>query len=129
MTVHSPAEAFRHALEAPRERVHNQAMNVGTESENYMIRTMAEIVNETVPNTKVTFGEGAGADSRNYNVSFAKIRELLPDFKPEWTVPAGAEQVYKGCVAAGLVHNEVGVVVAPHRQLNHAQPAAHGHQR
>lgn len=100
--IRDMSQAFRHVLESPRERVHNQAMNVGTETENYMIRSMAEIVNETVPNTKVTFGEGAGADSRNYNVSFAKIRELLPDFKPEWTVPLGAEQVYKGCIEAGL---------------------------
>lgn len=100
--IEDMSQAFRHALEAPRERVHNQAMNVGTESENYMIRSMAEIVNETVPNTKVTFGEGAGADSRNYNVSFAKIRELLPAFQPNWTVPKGAEQVYKGCLDAGL---------------------------
>lgn len=95
-------QAFRCALEAPREAVHNQAMNVGTESENYMVRDMAEFVQKVVPNSTVSFGEGAGADTRNYNVSFAKIRKVLPAFEPQWTVPKGAEQVYKACADAGL---------------------------
>lgn len=100
--IEDMCQAFGLALAAPREVIHNQAMNVGTETENYMIRDMAEFVAQTVPNSTVTFGEGAGADSRNYNVSFAKIRSLLPDFQPQWTVPKGAEQVYRACVDASL---------------------------
>ena len=98
-------QAFLCALESPREAVHNQAMNVGTESENYMVRDMAEFVQQVVPNSTVSFGEGAGADTRNYNVSFNKIREVLPAFQPQWTVPKGAEQVYRGCLDAGLDHD------------------------
>lgn len=95
-------QAFLCALESPREAVHNEAMNVGTESENYMVRDMAEFVQQVVPGSEVSFGEGAGADTRNYNVSFDKIRKHLPAFVPTWTVPKGAEQVYRGCLDAGL---------------------------
>lgn len=113
-------QAFRCALEAPRERVHNQAMNVGTESENYMVRDMAEFVQQVVPNSSVSFGEGAGADTRNYNVSFAKIREILPEFQPQWTVPKGAEQVYRGCVDAGMDNEAfMGRLYTRLKQLQH----------
>ena len=82
-------------LAAPRERVHAQAMNVGDENENYQIRTVAKIVAETIEGTEVTFAEGAAADSRTYNVSFAKIRELLPNFRTQWTVKKGVAQLLK----------------------------------
>ncbi|MFH0882214.1 MAG: SDR family oxidoreductase [bacterium] len=80
-------------LEAPRERVHGQAMNVGDETENYQIRTVAEIISESLEGTEVTFAEGAAADSRTYNVSFAKIRSVLPNFRPRWTVRRGVAQL------------------------------------
>jgi len=80
-------------LAAPRERVHNLAINVGDEAENYQIRTVAEIVAETIPDTEVTFAEGASADSRTYNVSFARIRSLLPGFRPRWTVRKGVAEL------------------------------------
>ena len=43
------AQAFIVVLHAPRELVHNQAFNVGLSKENYRIRELAEIVEETVP--------------------------------------------------------------------------------
>jgi nucleoside-diphosphate-sugar epimerase len=85
--------AICETLEAPRERVHGQAMNVGDEAENYQIRSVAEIVAESIEGTEVTFTEGAAADSRTYNVSFAKIRSLLPKFRPQWTVRRGVAQL------------------------------------
>nr|HWA84534.1 hypothetical protein [Fimbriimonadaceae bacterium] len=92
--VEDMSQAFLKALEAPREAIHNQAFNVGNEEDNWQIRDIAEKVAEIVPDCAVSFAEGAGADTRNYNVSFAKIRERIPAFQPKWNVPKGIEQLY-----------------------------------
>jgi len=93
--VDDMSQAFLRAIEAPREAIHNQAFNVGNEEDNWQIRDIAKKVAEIVPDCAVTFAAGAGADTRNYNVSFAKIRERLPAFKPQWNVPKGIEQLYR----------------------------------
>jgi nucleoside-diphosphate-sugar epimerase len=80
------------ALEAPREVIHNEAFNVGADEENYRIREVAQLVEEGVPDSKVTFAEGAGPDKRSYRVSFRKVREALPGFQPRWTVERGVQE-------------------------------------
>ena len=81
------------ALEAPREAIHNEAFNVGRDEENYAIRTVAELVEEGVPDSRVVLAEGAGPDKRSYRVSFAKIAEKLPEFQPVWDVRRGVGQL------------------------------------
>jgi len=104
--VEDMSQAFLLALEAPREDVHNQALNVGIETDNYMIRQMADAVAEIVPGCQVTYAEGAAADNRNYNVNFEKIRKVLPDFQPQWNVPKGIEQIYRACVDNDLQYDD-----------------------
>lgn len=87
------ARAFLAIAEAPRDLVHLKAYNVGRSEENYRIREVAEIVERTVPGSRVTFGEGAGPDIRNYRVDCSLIAEELPDYKPVWTVADGAAEV------------------------------------
>jgi nucleoside-diphosphate-sugar epimerase len=96
------ARAFQVMLEAPQETVHNQAFNVGSEADNYQVREIATRVAGIVPGSQVTFREGASADSRNYNVSFAKIRRLLPEFRPTWTLTDGIREIAQACQAAQL---------------------------
>jgi nucleoside-diphosphate-sugar epimerase len=79
-------------LEAPRERVHNQILNVGAPEANYQIREIAEIVGRVFPGCEVTVGD-RGADARSYRVSFAKIQELLPEFRCDWEPELGARQL------------------------------------
>lgn len=86
--------AFLAVLEAPREAVHNEVFNVGRTEENFQIRQIAEIVKETVPDCRIEFAAGAGPDTRSYRVSFAKIAERVPAFRPRWTVRDGARQLY-----------------------------------
>ncbi len=90
------------ALEAPREAVHNQAFNVGRDAENYRIREVAEIVGQEVPGCRVTFAAGAAPDTRTYRVAFSKIRERLPDWAPQWTVPDGVREVRDALKGLGL---------------------------
>jgi len=68
--------------------------NVGRTEENFQIRQIAEIVKETVPDCRIDFAEDAGPDTRSYRVSFAKIAERVPGFRPQWTVRDGARQLY-----------------------------------
>lgn len=96
------SRAFLAALEAPREAVHNEAFNVGRDGENVQIRDVARLVGEVVPGCEVTFAEGAEPDRRSYRVSFAKIAERLPAFRPTWTARDGVEQVYAALKDAGI---------------------------
>ena len=88
------ARAFVAVLGAPRERVHNQAFNVGSTQENYRVSELAEIVRQTVPGCRLEYAEGAGPDLRCYRVDFSKIARLLPSFRPQWNARKGAEQLY-----------------------------------
>lgn len=95
--------AFLAVLAAPRDVVHNQALNVGRQGENYRIRDLADIVREVVPGARIEYAEGGGPDLRSYRVDFGKIQRLLPDFKPRWTARQGAEELHAAYRVGGLV--------------------------
>ena len=84
--------AIECALAAPRERVHNEILNVGDTGGNYRIREIADIVGATFPECSVTVA-GRGSDARSYRVSFDKIGEVLPDFACEWNPERGAREL------------------------------------
>ncbi|MEJ3747174.1 SDR family oxidoreductase [Actinomycetes bacterium KLBMP 9797] len=96
------ASAFLALLESPREVVHAKAYNVGQSEENYLIRTVAELVAELVPDSVVTFAQGAGTDARNYRVSCDLIAREVPAFKPQWTVRTGIVQLIEQYRGTGL---------------------------
>jgi nucleoside-diphosphate-sugar epimerase len=96
------ASAFIALLEAPRDVVHAKAYNIGQSSENYLIRTVAEFVAEGVPGSTVTFAAGAGTDARNYRVSCDLVAREVPEFKPQWTVRSGIEQLVAEYKRTGL---------------------------
>ena len=84
--------AIAATLEAPREAVANQILNVGDNDNNYRIREIAEAIGESFPNCRIEFGSNAG-DNRSYRVSFDKIHRVLPGFRCEWTARKGAQQM------------------------------------
>ena len=100
------SRAFIAALAAPTDKVWNEAFNVGSTSENYRISEIANIVADVVPGCRVEYAGDAGPDKRCYRVNFSKIARVLPDFKPQWTARAGAEQVYNALRASGLTMEE-----------------------
>ena len=69
---------FVAALEAPRELVHDEAFNVGANSENYRIREVAGIVEEVVPGLGCLRGRTASPDTRSYRVDCSKLARVLP---------------------------------------------------
>jgi len=94
--------AARAAMEAPRDVVHNQVFNVGRMEENYRVRELAEIVANIVPGSRIEYAPDGGPDKRCYRVNCAKIRRLLPEFRPQWTARAGAAELYDSFRASGL---------------------------
>jgi nucleoside-diphosphate-sugar epimerase len=96
------SRAFLAVLQAPCEKVHNRAFNVGVTAENFRIRELAEIVQEVVPGSHVEFAEGASADIRNYRVDCGLLPEVVPEFQPRWNARAGAEELYQAYRASKL---------------------------
>lgn len=90
------------ALRAERDVIHNLAVNVGSNEENYQMRDLAQFVKETVPNCEVEYAEDAGPDPRSYRVNFDKIHRAFPDFKTKWTARKGVEQCYESYLRFGL---------------------------
>jgi nucleoside-diphosphate-sugar epimerase len=91
------SRAFIAALAAPREKVFNEAFNVGE---------IADIVAQVVPGCRLEFATDAGPDTRCYRVSFDKIARVLPDFKPQWDARKGAEQLYAAYRSSKLTLEE-----------------------
>lgn len=104
--IEDMARAFLAILQAPREKVHNQAFNVGRTSENYRIRDLAQIVAETVPGSQIGFAEGASADQRCYRVNCDKLVETLPEYQPQWDARRGAQELYAAYQTVGVTLDE-----------------------
>lgn len=100
--IEDMSRAFLAVLNAPRELVHDRAFNVGRTDENYRIREVAEVVMETVPGSKVEFAGDAGPDTRNYRVNCDLIANTLPEYKPQWTIRKGAQELYEAYQRVGI---------------------------
>lgn len=89
------SRAYISILEAPWEVIHDQSFNVGSTSENYRVRELAEIVQETVPDCRIEYAPKGGPDGRCYRVSCEKIKLLLPAFRPRWNARRGAQELFE----------------------------------
>jgi hypothetical protein len=86
-------QAIACALEAPRQIIHNQIFNVGSTSANYQVRDIAQIVADTFPGCRLSFGNSDG-DNRSYRVNFDKINSMLPGFKCQRDAAMGAQELF-----------------------------------
>jgi len=101
------ARAFLAVLHAPRELVHNEAFNVGRSEENYRVRDLGGMVEQVVPGSRVRYAEGGGPDPRCYRVDCTKLMRTLPEYRPQWTVRRGMEQLRDAFEANGLTRDEL----------------------
>jgi nucleoside-diphosphate-sugar epimerase len=92
-------------LEAPRERVHNQILNVGPPGANFRVGEIAEIVAGVFPGCRLSVGSRS-PDTRSYRVSFEKIRSVLPAFRCEWDPRKGAAQLRQILETVGLTEED-----------------------
>jgi nucleoside-diphosphate-sugar epimerase len=96
------AEAFAAVLTAPREAVHGEAFNVGTEQNNVTVAGIAATVVEAVPGATLAITGETGADPRSYRVGFAKIRAALPGYEARRSVKEGALELIDAYRRHGL---------------------------
>jgi len=113
------ARAFVAILEAPRDRVHNEAFNVGRTEANYRVSELAEMVRHVVPGSTVTYAQGGGPDPRSYRVNCEKLPRMVPAFRPQWTAQRGAAELYAAYRAAGLT--EAGFLDGPYLRIKTIQ--------
>jgi len=85
------SQAIDLMLRAPRDVVHGQIFNVGSNTQNYQVREVAEIIADTFPGCRTVFGDSSG-DHRNYRANFDKIRDVL-GFETRYDVARGARQL------------------------------------
>jgi nucleoside-diphosphate-sugar epimerase len=87
------ARAFVAFLDAPLKVIHNEAVNVGGDAENYQVRDVAEIVQRLVPGADIRFTGEVGKDPRDYRVDFGKLGRLLPDFRLQYDLESGMREL------------------------------------
>ncbi len=87
------SRAFLALMEAELDVVHDEAFNVGTSAENYLISDVARLVAEIVPNCTVSISDNATDDPRNYRVNCDKLARTVPGFEPKWTVAKGIKEL------------------------------------
>ncbi len=100
------SRAFLAVLQAPRELVHDEAFNVGRSQDNVQVRDIAELVNEAVPGSRVSFAEGAAPDSRSYRVDFSKLNQTFPGLALRWSVSAGVPELARAYAEGGLSYDD-----------------------
>ncbi|MFI7152639.1 NAD-dependent epimerase/dehydratase family protein [Nonomuraea sp. NPDC050022] len=96
------ADAFAAALVAPREAVHAEAFNVGTEQNNVTVAGIAATVVEAVPGATLAITGETGADPRSYRVDFSRIRAALPGYEARRSVKEGALELIDAYRRHGL---------------------------
>jgi nucleoside-diphosphate-sugar epimerase len=92
------AHAFVAFMNAPRDLVHNRAINIGSNTENYRVRDIADEVKKLVPDAKITYTGEVGVDPRNYRVKFDALNTLLPDFKLHYNLATGMRELHSKLV-------------------------------
>jgi nucleoside-diphosphate-sugar epimerase len=96
------ARAFIALSKAPKDVVHDKAINVGANSENYQVRDVGDQVQKLVPSAKVAYTGEVGADPRNYRVNFDLLYKLLPDFRLQYNLASGMEELHGKMVEHGF---------------------------
>ncbi len=89
--VEDAARAYIECLEAPLDAVRGEIFNVGSNSKNYQIKKVGDLVHNVIPEAKV-ITEKTKEDERNYNISFDKITRVL-GYNVEHDIEDGASQI------------------------------------
>jgi nucleoside-diphosphate-sugar epimerase len=78
------------------------AVNVGSDDRNYQVRDLAHAVAESVGDTEVSINLDAPADSRSYQVDFARFASLAPAHQPQVTLARSIANLTEGLRRMGF---------------------------
>lgn len=82
-----------------------EIFNVGDEKLNYSIKEIAEAIVDVLKISDISFGNH-DADQRSYELSFEKIKKYFPNFKIEYYLKNGIEDLVKNFRNYEITHNE-----------------------
>lgn len=89
------ARAFVALADAPEEKIRAKAINIGSNEENYQVKDVADNVQKLIPAAKIVFTGEVGNDPRDYRVNFDLLYSILPNFKLEYSLQSGMEELYE----------------------------------
>ena len=90
--VEDLAAAYEFFLHVPVDTGQNQVFNIGFNTHNYKVRTIAELVTHILPGTEVVFSEKPDRDARSYRVRFDNFHSLF-GLEPQWDLEGGILQI------------------------------------
>jgi nucleoside-diphosphate-sugar epimerase len=96
------ARAFVALAQAPRAAIHDRAVNVGANSENYQVRDVGDRVRDLIPSARISYTGEVGADPRNYRVKFDLLNQFLPEFKLQYDLTSGMEELHRKMIEHGF---------------------------
>jgi nucleoside-diphosphate-sugar epimerase len=103
--VRDVAKATAALLEAPEAEIRGQAVNVGSNEQNYLIRELAAQLSE-ITGCEVEIAEGSAPDQRSYRVDFSKLGRLLPELTLDWNAERGGEELLGAYRDVGLTWDD-----------------------
>lgn len=91
--VEDICRSFLQFLEAPIDKIHNEAFNNGSDALNWRVIDLARAAQSAVPGTEIEMRNEADADQRTYRASFEKFKRTFPDFDFKWNPTTGSVQL------------------------------------
>ena len=85
--------AFIAVLKSPRDLIHNEAFNVGINSENFQVKDIANEIQKMMRDCEIKILGKNNPDPRNYIVNFDKIKNTLKLFNPKWNLRKGIKEL------------------------------------
>jgi nucleoside-diphosphate-sugar epimerase len=98
--VEDAAEVYVRCLEANLQDVGNQIFNVGSDSQNYQIDEVAEIIGNALGGIPIS-RDDSNLDARDYRVSFAKLERML-GFGAQQTVGNAAREILENLQSGSI---------------------------
>ena len=107
LNVEDAADAYIACLETPICNIRGEIFNVGSDEQNYQIRTLGSLVKKVLPGTTIEqvnkeIFDGK-PDARDYKVSFEKIKRIL-EFSASRTVEQSIKEI-ADAVISGEIKN------------------------
>ena len=87
---------------ARRRRCTTRRSTSAANAENYQVRDVGDQVQRLIPAAKVVYTGEVGADPRNYRVNFDLLYRLLPDFRLQYNLASGMEELHRKMVEHGF---------------------------
>lgn len=87
------ARAFVALSEISDEKIRGLAVNIGSTSENYQVKDVADVVSTLHPGCPITYTGESPNDPRDYKVDFTLFSKLLPNFQFAYNLVSGIKEL------------------------------------